>query len=252
MAERLDEITDGFWNVRGSFRVGPGLDLGTQTSLARLATGRFVLLDSYTLTGDVLERVHALTDGGAAIEAIVNLHPFHTMHVAGVHTQFPHARMFGTRRHMGREPDLPWADVRSEDPALEDHFGGEFRFLVPAGLALVPDDERVHASSVLALHGPTRTLHVDDTLNFVPLPLIGGLAFHPTLRRALERRAGAAADFRAWAEQLAVLCEGVDHVCTAHLRTPASVRGAPQISAAVRRALTKVESTLAKHERRWG
>jgi hypothetical protein len=252
VADRLVDVVDGFWNIRGSFRIAVVLDIGTQASLVRLASGRFVLLGGYTLAGAVRDRVWALTDGGAAIDAVIHLHPFHTVHVAPLHAQLPHAALYGTARHVRRAPDLPWQELRAEDPAMNELFDGELAFTVPDGLHLVPEDGRVHASSVLALHRPSRALHVDDTLTYVGLPLIGGLAFHPTVSRALEQRAGAAVAFQAWAEGLIAMCDGVDHLCTAHLRPLPPIEGSPAIAAAIRKALTKLEPALRTHAARWG
>jgi hypothetical protein len=39
-------VAEGFWNFRGSFRIAGILDVGTQAALVRLASGRYVLLDS--------------------------------------------------------------------------------------------------------------------------------------------------------------------------------------------------------------
>lgn len=253
MADTLVPITEGFWNLRGSFKLGGVLDIGTQASLVRLASGRFVLLDAYTLQGPILDQVWDLTDGGAAIDAVVNLHPFHTVHVKRVHGQLPHARWYGTARHHAKAPDVPWRDTLCEDPALSAQFDGEFRFSVPAGLDLVPDNPNVHTSSVLALHRPTRVLHVDDTLGFNKLPLVGGLAIHPALPKALSKRAGAAAAFRSWANgELLELCAQADHLCTAHMGALPPHQGSAAITAAVRAAVAKVEGAVAKHERRWG
>lgn len=249
MADRFIEIADGFWNVRGSFRILGVLDIGTQTSLVRLTSGAFALLDSYPLQGQVLERVNALTDGGRAITAVLNVHPFHTLHVRAVHEQLPHARLYGTARHHRLAPDLPWQPERTEDEPIRALFADDLEFWVPPGVVLIPDNDKLHFGSVLVVHPATRTLHVDDTLTYSKLPFIGGLTFHPTLGSVLQERPGAATALRAWAERLATRCETVDHLCTAHLRTlpPDDLPVADQ----VRRALSRAEKTLAAHERRW-
>lgn len=251
MADKLVQIADGFWNIRGSFKIAL-LDIGTQASLVRLASGRFVLLGGYTLRGAVLEQVEALTDKLQAIDAVVHLHPFHTVHVKPLHAQLPDARLYGTARHVDKAPELPWEDLRADDPELCELFGGEFWFTVPRGLRLVTPDPKVHAGSVLALHRPSRTLHVDDTLTHISLPLVGGLRFHPTSGKALEERAGAAEDFRQWAEELATACADVDHLVTAHMRTLPDLQGPDQIGTAVRTALSKLDGSLHRHARRWG
>ena len=71
MADRLVQIADGFWNVRGSFKVAGLLDVGTQMSLVRRQSGDFILLDSYTLRGEVQQQLLALTEQGRAIHAVL-------------------------------------------------------------------------------------------------------------------------------------------------------------------------------------
>ena len=70
MSDRFVDLGDGFWTVRGSFRIGGFFDVGTQCALVRLASGKFVFLDSYTLTDEIRAEVDALTDGGAKVEAV--------------------------------------------------------------------------------------------------------------------------------------------------------------------------------------
>lgn len=252
MADRLVEIGDGFWNLRGSFRVAKVVDIGNQSSLVRLGSGRFVLLDAYTLTGEVERQVRERTDGGRAIEAILLVHPFHGVHVRAVHAQLPHAKLFGTSRHVRRAPDLPWQPLRTEDPALHAAFAADLDFTVPRGVDFVPANENLHFSSVLVRHRASRTLHVDDTLSYWNLPLFGGLSFHPTLARVLQPRPGAAAEFRAWCAELVALCEGVDHLCTAHGRSLYVPPPGTTVADQVRAAVGRVEKTVAAHEARWG
>lgn len=246
MADRLLEIAPGFWNIRGSFKVGP-LDIGTQASLVRRPDGSFVLLDSYTLTGDVLRQVQDITGGQVA--AIINLHPFHTVHVRRAAEQFPGATLHGTSRHVEKAPELPWDDLRSDDPAMNQRFDPDLRFTVPRGVEFISSKPRTHFASVLAFHPPTKTLHVDDTLTYVKAPLVGGLAFHPTLKAVLEERPGAAADFRGWARELIDRCVNVEHLCTAHMKALPPSEG---VAHQVRAALAKVDKVLAAHEKRWG
>lgn len=251
MADSILRIAEGFWNIRGSFRIAGVIDIGTQMSLVRRDDGRFLLLDSYELSGAPLDELLALTDGGKAIDAILNVHPFHTIHCKAVHAQFPHAKLYGTARHARKQPGLPWEAIRTEDPVIAERFP-ELFFSVPRGVHFVPDNENLHFASVLVFHPASRTLHVDDTLMFSKLPLVGGLSFHPTLAKVLEERPGAVVDFRAWTDDLLALCADVDHVCAAHTR-PLLVRdGETPVVERVRKALRAVESKLAAHEKRFG
>jgi hypothetical protein len=260
MNKDIIPITEGFWNVRGSYKLRDIVDLGTQTSLVRRTNGKFVFLSSYTLTNAVRRQVNALTNDGRDVEAILNVHPFHTVHVRSMHLAFPSAKIYGTVRHCSKFPDLPWAPTRTEDPATHALFADDFEFSVPRGLDFVPADENVHSSSVLVLHRASRSLHVDDTFMYLPLPWplrlldpVGFVRFHPMLAKALERRSGAVRDFRKWADEFMDRFQSVEHICAAHMGalTNAKALGtsAPEL---LRKALDKVEPTLRAHERKYG
>lgn len=75
MGSKLIQIADNFWNIRGSFKVAGFIDIGTQASLVRLASGKFVFLDSYTLSGSVQHEVDQLTNHGENVVAVLNLPP---------------------------------------------------------------------------------------------------------------------------------------------------------------------------------
>lgn len=248
-------VGDGFWNVRGSFRLGP-VDLGTQASLVRLADGRFVWLDAYDLD-DETRRWAAEVVGPAGVAAILNLHPFHTLHVRAMAAAFPGAKLYGTARHHARFPDLRWEPERTEDPALHARFADDLAFTVPRGVDFVPANENLHFASVLALHRATRVLHVDDTLLYVRLPGLlrrwkpDVVRLHPTLRRVLEPRPGAAADFRAWCDELRALARQADTLCAAHSGVLPPGRGAP-LAERVDAAIDAVASVVDRHEKRHG
>ena len=195
VSERLIEVGNGFWNIRGDFRIGGVLNIGTQASLVRRADGRFLMLDGYTLRGELLQQVRELTDDGALLDAIIHLHPFHTVHVQAAHAQFPGAKLYGTCRHHERFPDLPWQAERSESPECAALFAGELEFSVPEGVVFVSPNENLHFSSVLAWHPASKTIHSDDTLMVLRAPgplgrlLPPAVRFHMTLAQTLERRA---------------------------------------------------------------
>ena len=164
-------IADGFWNVRGSHKVAGLLDIGTHASLVRRKGGGFVFLDAYSPSEPVKRDLDEITRGGREVEAILNVHPFHTVHVKRMHELFPNARLYGTARHHERFPHLPWEATRSEDAATHALFAEDLEFSVPRGVDFISRDERVHFSSVLVRHSATRTLHVDDTLMYLRMPL---------------------------------------------------------------------------------
>lgn len=258
MADELLDLGNGFWNLRGSFRIGAVLNVGTHASILRLSSGRFVMLDSYELRGKVRDQVMSLTDGGRALEAVVNLHPFHTVHCAAIRRDFPRARLYGTARHLQMMPELDWEPQTSDSPELAARYSEDLTLTRPAGIDLVTGDDRVHAGSVLAWHPASATLHVDDTLNLLPVPgLLRGilppprLFLHPTLPKALSPMSGSVRDFRNWVQRLATECRGLRHLVVAHDGHREFAPGAfpPALLAALRRATPRLERAEARRAR---
>ena len=157
MAERIIDCGGGFWNVRSSFRLFGLIDIGAHVSLVQLGDGGFVILDSASFGPDLQARVDAITGGRENVLAVVNTHPFHTVHTVAMHEAYPGALHFGTIRHRRLFPDLAWAETISEDPVTWAYFSPALAFTVPAGVELVPKNERVHCGAVLAWHEGSRT-----------------------------------------------------------------------------------------------
>jgi len=96
---------------------------------------------------------------------------------------------------------------------------------------------------------------------FLPLPKIaarlvgtkvGSVNLHPTLSQALQQRAGAADEFRAW---LSGLCSSwqIDNLCAAHSGALlANDNTGKSVNERLRMTLTRAEGTLAKHDRNYG
>lgn len=244
---------DGFWNIRGSLRVGP-LDIQTHTSLVRLEDGRYVFLDAYSLDDATHRWVESVVPEGPA--AILHLHPFHTLHVEPMAAMFPNAKQYGTARHHERFPAIAWEPERTESAELHARFAADFAFTVPRGVDFVSDNENLHFASVIALHRASRVLHVDDTLVVTELPGLlkklerDLLTFHPSLPGVLEKRAGAVEDFRAWAAELVELSRGADTLCAAHSGIVTG-RDGRSLADRVESALKWVWPVLAVHERRF-
>jgi hypothetical protein len=253
------EVADGFWNIRGSFKIAGLYDLGTQASLVRRASGRFVILDACAIAGETQRWIDEQTGDGKDIEAILHLHPFHTLHVRSLHEAYPRAKLYGTARHREKLGELPWEPLLTESPALHEAFREDFGFSVPRGVDFVPKNENLHFSSVLAFHHASKTLHVDDTLLYIDLPWPLRLfkcdvtRLHPTLGAVLERRAGAVADFRAWTRELVAHTGDIENLCAAHSAALlARTNDGASVVARVEAAIRTVEGKLTAHERKYG
>ncbi|MFT7260730.1 MAG: hypothetical protein ACI9MS_002600 [Glaciecola sp.] len=255
MTDKILKISDVFWNIRGEFKVFGLINIGTQASLVKRANGKFVLLDAYTLQGDIKQQVDSLTNNGLDLEAIINLHPFHTIHVARAHADYPHAKLYGTQRHLDKFPDLPWQKQLTNSKEFASLFCEDFEFSVPRGVDFISNNEQLHFSSVLAFHIASKTIHVDDTLMYLKLPgLLGVLkkpevSFHMTLSKTLARRKGAADDFRLWVAQMADNWSDAEVLCAAHSHTLIVKNKSPSIAAMIMIALQREEQTLKRHQK---
>lgn len=260
MAESILQISEDFWNFRGSFRIAGVLDVGTHCSLVRRNNGKWLFLDAYSLDHQARKKVAGLTNDGDDIEAILNVHPFHTVHVERMHALYPQAALYGTARHHDRFPGLPWEKTRTEDAALQELFGPDLQFSVPRGVDFIPEDQSLHFASVMVYHPASRTMHVDDTLNYLRLPSLvravglgDTVAFHPTLAKVLEKRSGAAGEFRDWARALIERWRKAENLCAAHTAALlARDNSGPSLHERWLRALEKIESTVAAHEKKFG
>lgn len=248
----MQQLADNFWTFRGDFKVAGVINLGTHMSLLRRANGKFLLLDSYDLDESDRDALLSLTDGGRAIEAVLNVHPFHTLHCAAIHKLLPQARLFGTRRHHAQATDLPWEAEFIEDTATQEAFAGDLAFSVPEGVDFVCDDDSVHVASVLVRDRQSGIVHVDDTINVLAAPGLLGkllpqskLKFHPQLSKALQKRPGAADDYARWARDLAEDWAETSVVCAAH----SSIRKLPRGGwrSEVLDALAAADKTLSQH-----
>ena len=249
----IERLAEHFWTFRGHFRLAGIVDLGTQMSLVRRDDGSFVLLDSYNLEDEDRRRLLELTDGGKAVAAILNLHPFHTLHCEAIHDLLPHAKLYGTARHHAKQPALPWEPELMESTEAQGLFSDTFEFDIPRGVDFISADEKVHVASVLARHRTSRILHVDDTINVFKLPgllrlVIPGprIRFHPMLGKALQQKAGAGRDYANWARELAKRWADTTAVCAAHSAIHRLSIG--QFERETLAALDAVENLLTAHD----
>lgn len=245
---------------------------GTSTGGSSVSSGlaaegdksRWVLLDSIDFSEEQLRDIKALTNDGDAIAAIVNVHPFHTVYTKKAADAFPSAKLYGTARHHTKLPTLPWEPTVVESPEFPtefaSNFGKDFEFSVPEGVDFVPANENIHFSSVLAYHVPTKTVHSDDTFGSMSLPYLATwlgykqhtVSLHPTLGSALQRRVGAAEDFRGWLKALLERWNIVNLV-TAHNSNyvQKDVENDPEklsINQLLAQSLESWEPTLQQHE----
>nr|WP_321445967.1 hypothetical protein [uncultured Cohaesibacter sp.] len=222
MSDTLEKLHQHFWCVRGSFKLGGLVNVGTQCALIERPSGSHLFLDSYTLQGDMRDEIMARTNNGRTVEAVLNVHPYHTIHCAQMAQDFPGATFYGSTRHREQVPEVEWADDLVESDAVATRFA-ELSFSLPRGIAYIHEKEHVHAGSLVVFHPESATLYVDDTFNVLPIPKLvrkmtgmRRLRLHPTLETALTGGPDAGAEFCGWLEEIAHNWATTKTLCAAH------------------------------------
>jgi hypothetical protein len=259
MKNEIIKVSNDFWNIRGSFKIKGLIDIGTHASLVKRKNGKFIFLDSLSLDKETHRYISELTNNGKEIEAVFNLHPFHTVHVERMHELFPSAKHYGTLRHLEKFPHLNWQKLKTEEKELHELFSSDLNFSVPQGVEFISSNENIHFSSVLAYHPSSKTIHVDDTLMYIRFPklltffgLSDTLQFHPTLTKALEQRSGATDEFKKWAEEIATSWSQAENICAAHTASFIGKRKeSKKISKKILKALQKVLPKLKTHNQKF-
>jgi len=249
---KLVEVGKGFWNIRGSFKTFAGLiDVGTQMSIIRLSSGRFLVVDTIPLDPTLKTEIDTLTNNGKDIDAVIATHPFHTLAFPDFHTAYPHVPYYGTPRHLRNIKTIPWSGCIS-DPQVMTAWSPDVEMRIPEGAEWnAPQPEAHNHFNCCWVFSPSaRTIHVDDTLNYIADPpffakLVGvhkdQLMFHPSMTGpGLHPTEEAPLQFKAWVEQL-LLEWDFDNICCAHIEN--KIGGG---HAALSQILADSESTFQK------
>ncbi|KAI9365375.1 hypothetical protein DFJ73DRAFT_772316 [Zopfochytrium polystomum] len=189
-SDPLIEVAPGFYTIQTSFEVAKGIDVGTQMSLLKLSSGKYLVIDTVDPDTAVKAAIDKLTDGGKLIQAVVGSHPYHTVYFKKFQELYPDAEYWGTKRHLRVLPDVKWTGDIST--ALT-RWSPDVSLRIPSGADFDdPQPESNHFSGLFCLHHASRTLHVDDTLVLAGPSVdatvrgilgiaAGEVGFHPTL-----------------------------------------------------------------------
>jgi len=227
MQETMQQIGEGFWNIRGNFKLLGGLvDMGNQMSIAKLSNGKFLIIDAIPMTDQIKAEIDKLTDKGANIEAVITTHPFHTLSIQPFHEAYPNVPFYGCPRHIKRFPDLKWAGDLN-DCKVRSKWNPDVDLRIPEGAEFVsPVPERTnHFISVFVFHKQSKTIHVDDTIMFSQNPGFllklagfkeGTMMLHPAIKGpGLLPHPEAPFQFRDWIKKL-IDDWDFDNLCAAH------------------------------------
>ena len=219
MTDKIYDLGAGFWSIRGSFIKDNIIDIGGQCALIKLQSGRFIFLDSYSLTGEVRAQVMTLTTNGDEVEAVLNVHPYHTVHCAQMAKDFPHADFYGSARHATQVPEVQWSNDLVESDVIAQRYP-ELEFSLSKGIHYISPDDSTHAGSLLVHHPASCSTYVDDTFEVPPSKLFNDvqpkLGLHITTKKALIDAPDAAKQYHDWVTQLAHQWRDTRNFCAAH------------------------------------
>lgn len=130
----LRSIGNGLWNVRVPFQISL-LEIGTHMSLIQLDNGNFLVIDTVVVNDQLKREIDQLTDNGTKIEAVIAVHPFHTLAYSAFYKMYPDAKYYGTPRHLRKLTEIKWTgqldDV--ENKQLLTKWAPEVELRIPAG-----------------------------------------------------------------------------------------------------------------------
>lgn len=127
------KIGCGFWNVRSGFKILAKLiDIETHMSFIQLHNGNFLVVDTVELDDDLRQKINHLTDNGNKIEAVIGIHPFHTLSFQTFYESYPNAAYYGTPRHIRRLTQIPWVGSLN-DCNVRKKWEPDVELRIPAG-----------------------------------------------------------------------------------------------------------------------
>lgn len=130
---QLHQIGPGFWNVRTSFKLFRIFDIGTHMSVIQLRSGNFLVIDTVEINDELKKELDDLTNNGTKIEAVVAVHPFHTLAFPGFYKLYPNAKYYGTPRHLRKLKDIEWAGQLDNCKESLSKWEPEVELRIPAG-----------------------------------------------------------------------------------------------------------------------
>lgn len=130
---QLHQIGPGFWNVRTSFKLFKIIDIGTHMSVIQLRSGNFLVIDTVEMNDQLKKELDDLTNNGTKIEAVVGVHPFHTLAFPDFYKLYPDAKYYGTPRHLRNLKDIKWTGQLDNNKESLSKWEPEVELRIPAG-----------------------------------------------------------------------------------------------------------------------
>lgn len=162
----FEKIGPGFYHYRAKF-INLHSNICTHMGLCKLSSGKFLLLSAADLTPGFRRQLDDLTDKGKLIEAIIATHSFHTLAFPALRKIYPDVPMYGTPRHLRKQPELNWTG-NIHDAKIRNKWSPDVEIRITdkdtAGVDFVdPQPETAnHVASVFVFHRQSKTLFDDD------------------------------------------------------------------------------------------
>lgn len=130
----LRSFGNGFWNVRVPFQINL-LEIGTHMSLIQLRNGNFLVIDTVVINDQLKQQIDEVTNSGTKIEAVLAVHPFHTLAYADFYKMYPNVKYYGTPRHLRKLTEIKWAGQLDDqgNKTLLSQWAPEVELRIPAG-----------------------------------------------------------------------------------------------------------------------
>lgn len=104
-------------------------------SVIRISNGNFLVIDTVAMNDKLKTDLDELTHNGTKIEAVIAVHPFHTLAYSAFYKAYPGVKYYGTPRHLRKLTDIQWAgqldDVENKE--LLSKWTPEVELRIPAG-----------------------------------------------------------------------------------------------------------------------
>lgn len=108
-------------------------------SLIQLRNGNFLVIDTVMISDQLKRELDDLTNNGTKIEAVLAVHPFHTLAYSDFHKMYPNVKYYGTPRHIRKLTEIKWTGQLDEidNRALLSKWAPEVELRIPAGKTII-------------------------------------------------------------------------------------------------------------------
>lgn len=111
------------------------MEIGTHMSAIQLKNGNFLIIDTVVINDQLKNELDELTLNGTKIEAVLAVHPFHTLAYSDFNKLYPNLKYYGTPRHLRKLTEIKWEGQldNAENKDLLQKWAPEIELRIPDG-----------------------------------------------------------------------------------------------------------------------